>query len=121
MTITPHIFEAYLKCPMKCWLRASGDTPLHDAAIQRHKEVAELLIAKGAEVNAIWYLDSCFHRKANERRKPEHHERRARPYTKAKSWKVIEVYRLDALSGKTVKDYPETKRMLAGIKMQSHH
>ena len=24
MTITPHIFEAYLKCPVKCWLRASG-------------------------------------------------------------------------------------------------
>lgn len=22
MTITPHIFEAYLKCPMKCWIRA---------------------------------------------------------------------------------------------------
>ena len=24
MTITPHIFEAYLKCPMKCWLLATG-------------------------------------------------------------------------------------------------
>lgn len=27
MTITPRIFEAYLKCPMKCWLRASGEPP----------------------------------------------------------------------------------------------
>lgn len=27
MTITPHIFEAYLKCPMKCWLQAAGEHP----------------------------------------------------------------------------------------------
>lgn len=47
---------------------------------------------------------------------PEHHERRARLYAEAKGWNVIEVYRLDALSGKTVKEYPETKRMLADIK-----
>jgi predicted RecB family nuclease len=25
MTITPLIFEAYLKCPMKCWLRVAGE------------------------------------------------------------------------------------------------
>jgi len=42
---------------------------------------------------------------------PEHHEKRARFYAEAKGWEVVEVYRLDALSGKTVKDYPETKRM----------
>jgi predicted RecB family nuclease len=24
MTITPHLLEAYLKCPTKCWLRAAG-------------------------------------------------------------------------------------------------
>lgn len=24
MTITPHIFEAFIKCPMKCWLLATG-------------------------------------------------------------------------------------------------
>lgn len=47
---------------------------------------------------------------------PEHHERRARLYAEAKGWDVIEVYRLDALSGKTVKDYPETKRMLEDIR-----
>lgn len=35
---------------------------------------------------------------------PEHHERRARLYAEAKGWDVIEVYRLDAMSGKTVKD-----------------
>jgi site-specific DNA recombinase len=47
---------------------------------------------------------------------PEHHERRARLYAEAKGWNVVEVYRLDAMSGKTVKDYPETKRMLEDIR-----
>ena len=47
---------------------------------------------------------------------PEHHERRARLYAEAKGWDVVEVYRLDAMSGKTVKEYPETKRMLADIR-----
>lgn len=47
---------------------------------------------------------------------PEHHERRARLYAEAKGWEVIEVYRLDALSGKTVKNYPETKRMEKDIR-----
>lgn len=46
---------------------------------------------------------------------PEHHERRARLYAEAKGWTVVTVYRLDALSGKTVKDYPETKQMLQDI------
>lgn len=25
MRITPDVFEAYLKCPTKCWLRAAGE------------------------------------------------------------------------------------------------
>ena len=33
-------------------LRRNGETPLHDAAYGGHKEVAELLISKGADVNA---------------------------------------------------------------------
>ena len=47
---------------------------------------------------------------------PEHHEKRARNYAEAKGWNVITVYRLDALSGKSVMDYSETKRMLKDIK-----
>ena len=47
---------------------------------------------------------------------PEHHERRARLYAEAKGWDVVEVYRLDAISGKTVKDTPEAKRMLKDIR-----
>src|SRR5438093_8162247 len=46
----------------------------------------------------------------------ETHERRARLYAEAKGWNIIEVYRLDAVSGKTVKEHPEAKRMLADIR-----
>lgn len=47
---------------------------------------------------------------------PEHHERRARLYAESKGWIVEEVYRLEAMSGKSVNEYPETKRMLADMK-----
>ena len=47
---------------------------------------------------------------------PEHHEKRARLYAEAKGWNVVTIYRLDALSGKSIADYPETKRMLSDIK-----
>lgn len=46
---------------------------------------------------------------------PEHHEKRARMYAEARGWNVVTIYRLDALSGKAVLDYPETKRMLKDI------
>src|SRR5258708_25255750 len=47
---------------------------------------------------------------------PEHHERRARLYAEAKGWNVVEVSRLDAVSGKTVIELPEAKRMLGDIR-----
>src|SRR5712691_227735 len=47
---------------------------------------------------------------------PEHHEKRARMYAEVKDWHVREVYRLDAVSGKTVMGRPETERMLAHVK-----
>lgn len=46
---------------------------------------------------------------------PEHHEKRARLYAEAKGWNVVTVYRLDALSGKSIMEYSETKRMLKDI------
>src|SRR5207249_2218872 len=46
---------------------------------------------------------------------PEHHERRARGYAESKGWQVREVYRLEAVSGKSVREHPEAKRMLADI------
>jgi site-specific DNA recombinase len=47
---------------------------------------------------------------------PEHHEKRARYYVEHKEWDVTEVYKLDAVSGKSVMGHPETKRMIADIK-----
>lgn len=47
---------------------------------------------------------------------PEHHEMRARLYAEAKGWDVKEVYHLEALSGKSVMNYPQTKKMLEDIR-----
>src|ERR1700761_6841345 len=47
---------------------------------------------------------------------PSHHEARARHYAAAKGWGVREVYDLAGVSGKSVMEHPETKRMLADIR-----
>lgn len=62
----------------------------------------------------IWIRVS--HEDAVKDESPEHHEHRARAYADIKGWQVREVYRLDAVSGKSVKNLPETKRMLADIR-----
>ena len=50
---------------------------------------------------------------------PTHHLERAKAYAASRGWTVKEVYDLagnTGTSGKTVKDHPETQRMLADIK-----
>src|SRR5580698_2451982 len=47
---------------------------------------------------------------------PEHHEKRARLYAESKGWEVVTVYHLEALTGKSVMEYAETKRMLKDIR-----
>ena len=47
---------------------------------------------------------------------PKHHEQRAREYAAFNGWTVKEVYDLAGVSGKTVMDHPEAKRMLADIR-----
>lgn len=47
---------------------------------------------------------------------PEHHEKRAQLYAESKGWKVMEVYHLEAVSGKTVMEHPECQRMLKDIR-----
>jgi site-specific DNA recombinase len=46
---------------------------------------------------------------------PQHHEQRAREYAKFNRWTVKEVYDLAGVSGKTVMDHPEARRMLSDI------
>ena len=47
---------------------------------------------------------------------PAHHLERARSYAKAKGWTVKEVYDLSGVSGKSVIEHPEAKRMLEDVK-----
>lgn len=47
---------------------------------------------------------------------PEHHEERARTYAAFKNWDVVEIYHLEGVSGKTVINHPEAKRMMADVK-----
>ncbi len=47
---------------------------------------------------------------------PEHHERRARAYAESRDWVVAKAYKLEAVSGKSVKDHPEAKRMLNDLR-----
>jgi len=47
---------------------------------------------------------------------PEHHLERARARAASQGWTIKEVYNLSGVSGKSVKDHPECKRMLADIK-----
>jgi len=49
----------------------------------------------------------------------KHHEIRARAYAESKGWKVVEVYNLSGVSGKTVMDHPETKRMIRDVQSGS--
>src|SRR5215475_1549516 len=67
-----------------------------------------------AKIVGIWIRVSTEDQAKGE--SPEHHERRARYYAESKDWKVKEVYHLEAVSGKSVKDHPETQRMLKDIK-----
>ena len=47
---------------------------------------------------------------------PALHEQRAKEYAKFNDWTVTEVYNLAGVSGKTVMQHPEAKRMLADVK-----
>jgi site-specific DNA recombinase len=47
---------------------------------------------------------------------PEHHEQRAKLFAESMGWEIKTIYHLEGLSGKTVMEYPETKRMLQDIK-----
>lgn len=46
---------------------------------------------------------------------PRHHELRAESYAASRGWKVVEVYHLEGVSGKSVMEHPETRRMLLDV------
>ena len=47
---------------------------------------------------------------------PQRHEERARAYALGKGWNVVEVYRLDAVSGKSVMGHATTVKMLQDVR-----
>jgi site-specific DNA recombinase len=47
---------------------------------------------------------------------PKHHEMRAVSYAESRGWKVAEVYHLEGVSGKSVMEHPEAKRMMADVR-----
>ena len=47
---------------------------------------------------------------------PEHHRIRAEHYATSKGWEIKEIYDLSGVSGKTVMDHPDCRRMMADIK-----
>lgn len=46
---------------------------------------------------------------------PEHHELRGREYARFNDWTVVEVYNLAGVSGKTVMEHSEARRMLTDL------
>jgi site-specific DNA recombinase len=46
---------------------------------------------------------------------PKNHEARARMYAEIKGWTIVELYDLSGVSGKSVADHPEAKRMFSDV------
>ncbi|NVK52475.1 MAG: recombinase family protein [Flavobacteriaceae bacterium] len=45
-----------------------------------------------------------------------HHEIRAKSFVQARGWKLIKIYRLEAMSGKSIMSYPQTNKMMEDIR-----
>jgi site-specific DNA recombinase len=73
-----------------------------------------LATVSGTKEVGIWIRVSTEDQAQGE--SPEHHLERARGYATAKGWTVKEVYDLAGVSGKSVMDHPEAKRMLADVR-----
>lgn len=52
---------------------------------------------------------------------PEHHIARAKAYAAMKNWNVVTIYDLSGVSGKTVIDHPEARRMMQDVKKGAIH
>src|ERR1043166_9263613 len=50
MKITPYLFDAYVKCPTKCWLRAKGEPASGNAYAEWAKGQTESFRATGVKV-----------------------------------------------------------------------
>jgi site-specific DNA recombinase len=71
-------------------------------------------LTEGPKEIGVWIRVSSDEQAKGE--SPEHHLERARARAVSQGWKIKEVYNLAGVSGKSVKDHPECKRMMADIK-----
>lgn len=72
--------------------------------------------AQGEEARPVGIWIRVSHEDSVLKESPEHHEHRARAYAEAKGWSVVQVYRLDAVSGKSVRHLPETAQMIEDVR-----
>ena len=63
---------------------------------------------------AIWIRVSTAMQVESE--SPEVHLQRAKSYCEFKGWNIVKTFRLDGLSGKSIKEYPETIEMMDDVK-----
>ena len=82
-----------------------------------HAEPLKKNSEPSAKVVGVWIRVSTEDQVKGE--SPEVHEKRARMYAEARGWIVRKVYRLEAVSGKSVIEHPEAQRMLSDLR--SHH
>jgi site-specific DNA recombinase len=77
--------------------------------MERKKDPAE-----GEKPIGIWIRVSTEDQAQGE--SPKHHEMRALSYAESRGWKVVETYHLEGVSGKSVMEHPETKRMMSDVR-----
>ena len=90
---------------------------LRPATVKSKLEIMEKPPAVGAKEKSvgIWIRVSTEDQAKGE--SPERHETRARLYAESKGWTVGSVYHLEGVSGKSVADHPECKRMVEDIRL----
>ena len=101
------LFEEFAPGAAQC--TAAGRNQL-----QCHRMNTSIAPASATKNVGIWIRVSTEDQAHGE--SPQHHEQRAREYAKFNRWTVKEVYDLAGVSGKTVMDHPEARRMLSDIR-----
>lgn len=73
-----------------------------------------MVLTDGPKKVAIWIRVSSEDQARGE--SPRTHEQRARMYAEIKGWHVVTLYDLSGISGKTVLDHPESRRMVEDVR-----
>src|ERR1017187_3449928 len=78
MTITPHLFEAFLKCPTKCWFRFTREPPADNSYAEWvHTETESYRAAAAKRLTANMPADECAAPVGSSRREEAHYSAEA--------------------------------------------